>query len=450
MPGTKQHGAALVAVVALLSSAGIAAGPIDGQLQANTANDPQKAIAKVIEEICPPGNLLSADLQSRCNEIAGAILGGKGIAQGRAGLQAMAPEENSVVHATEVDTGKPQKTAVFGRLSSLRAGTAVANGFSIDGQRLRTAFALGASGDKRRGGGASGDDAGTRWGAYANTNFGTSDKDATSRESGFSADNYGLDGGVDYRFGEKSVLGVALGYVRSKADLDANGGKLRTDGYSVSGYGSFTPSKQVYVNAVLSYSSSNHDQNRAVAYSIGGTTVNQLASSSTDSRGVSVDIEAGYDIYQNEWTLTPYGRFNYARVKIDGYAEAMSNPAAAGSGLAVAIDAQRTISTTLSAGGRISRALETGWGTVYPQVGIEYIHEFDNKNKDITGRFIDDSSRTVFRLPTDRPDRNYGIITAGVSADFRKGWSGHVQYQGLIGYKNTTLHALDIGLRLDF
>ena len=434
----------------------VCAGPIDNLLQEATANDPQKAVAAVIEQICPPGNLLSQDLQNQCDDIVVATLIEGNVAQGQAGLQGMAPEENSVVHSTEVDTGKTQRTDILGRLSSLRTGTSTAYSFTIDGKRMSAADILGTPGETLSGGGASADPAFSRLGVFVNGNFGFSDKDATSRESGFNADNYGVTGGADYRFTDQTVLGISFGYSTVNADLKNNGGKLDTDGYTVSAYGSYTPSQRAYVNAVFGYTWNTHDQNRTVAYTItapvhaGTGTVNQQALSSTDSREYNVNLEAGYDFYAMDWTLTPYGRFDYAKTEIDGYSEHMSNPTANGSGLAVAMDSQNSTSVTATVGGRVSRTIETHWGYLYPQAGIEYVHEFDNNNKDITGHFVDDSTRTVFRLPTDKPDRNYGDVTAGLTADFRNGWTGHVVYQGLIGYRNLMVHAFEVGMRLDF
>ena len=78
------------------------------------------------------------------------------------------------------------------------------------------------------------------------------------------------------------------------------------------------------------------------------------------------------------------------------------------------------------------------------------MHEFDNDNDPITGRFLDDVTRTQFRLPTDSPDRDYGQIGIGVVGDFGDGWSGHAQYQGLIGYSDLTVHAFEVGLRVEF
>lgn len=84
---------------------------------------PQDQIGRVIGQICPSGNIITnADLQARCNEIAG---GGINANPGaRDGLQAMAPEENAVVASSQVDAGSAQIDNIGDRLSALRSGRA--------------------------------------------------------------------------------------------------------------------------------------------------------------------------------------------------------------------------------------------------------------------------------------------------------------------------------------
>jgi hypothetical protein len=78
------------------------------------------------------------------------------------------------------------------------------------------------------------------------------------------------------------------------------------------------------------------------------------------------------------------------------------------------------------------------------------VHEFENDNEDTRGRLVDDRSGSTFLLPTDDPDRDYGSVTAAMTADFRNGWYGHVLYQGLIGYSDLSVHAFEVGARLQF
>ncbi len=413
---------------------------------------PQKVTGELVGFICPPGNILSSDLQNRCNDIAGTLLSGGDVSGALAGLQAMAPEENSAVQTIEVE-GSPSELRE--RLEQRRKEEdeeeATAISITVDGKRLTASDILGTP----RGGGASADyPGGGRLGVFLNGNFGIGEKNSTPNETGFDLDSYGVNGGVDYRLTDQSLIGVAIGYNTSDADLDANSGNVETDGISVSAYGSYYPSPQSYLNAIVSYASSSIDQERNLIYTIAGTAsiVNQTAFSDTGSDEIAGNLEAGYDFYRDRWTMTPYARLDVAHTEIDGFTETLGAPApgTVNSDFALQIDDQDFTSVTTAFGGRAICTMETTWGYLFPHAGAEYVHEFDNDNEDTTGRLVRDQSQSTFLLPTDSPDRNYGNVSAGVVGDFRNGWTAHALYQGLIGYSDLSVHAFEIGVRMDF
>jgi len=451
----------LAALLAHTPAAVASDSPIEGQLQRNSATPPQQAVGEVIEDICPPGNLLSADLQARCNEIAvgGAALFGAGDVPGaQDGLQAMAPEENASVGTSSVDARSVQVEGVGARLAALRGG---ARGFSaqglslyLDGRRLEGDEVLTALAGEERGRGASADEFG-RWGLFVNGHAGFGDRDGTARESGFDFDSLGITAGVDYRVSDTFFVGVAGTFTSADADVDNAGGELDSDSYGVSGYATVQLSEAWYADAVIGAGLSDHDQDRAVRYSIaalgGGTTnVNQIASADFDGDYFNASLSSGYNFYRDGWTFGPYARLQRSSVDVDGFTERMSNPAAPGSGLALQIDDQEFDSFTVAVGGQASRAISTSWGVLLPNASFEFIHEFDNDAEDITGRFVDDITRTTFVLGTDDPDRNYYVVGLGVSAVFARGRSAFVSYQGLIGYEDLENHAITAGLRMEF
>ena len=88
-------------------------------------------------------------------------------------------------------------------------------------------------------------------------------------------------------------------------------------------------------------------------------------------------------------------------------------------------------------------------GVLLPQFNVEYVHEFENDNDAIAGRFLGDTSNTTFFLPTDEPDRNFVNLSVGASAVFAGGRSAFIQYQTLLGYEDLESHAIGVGLRLE-
>lgn len=403
-------------------------------------NTPQEAIGFVIGQICPSGNIIdNDDLQARCGEVAGAGLSDNETAQDA--LQAMAPEEDAVIGSTQVDSGSAQIDNIGDRLSTIRGGNAGLVYKNNSGFNWST----GAAGDGT-----------SPWGFFINGLYVSTDRDATSRESGFKSDDFGVTAGIDYAFTDKFVFGLAFGYKDSDADIDANGGKLESDSYSYFAYWSMYPNEFWYVDAMVGYSESDHDQTRNVNYTIGGpgsglgagsNTISNSALSDTESDEISVSVTAGRNFFYNNWTMSPYGRIEYADIEIDGFNESMAQAAALGSGLALQIDDQDFESLMMTVGGNLS----TQWAERYfPQVSVEYVHEFKNNNAPITGRFLADTSRTTFTLLTDAPDRNYFNIGAGISAIITDQVTGFARYQGLFGYRDLDVHAFEIGMRVGF
>ncbi len=93
----------------------------------------------------------------------------------------------------------------------------------------------------------------------------------------------------------------------------------------------------------------------------------------------------------------------------------------------------------------------TQWGErFFPQVSVEYVHEFKNNNDPITGRFIADTSGTTFTLLTDAPDRNFVNVGAAMTAVLTDSMTGFFRYQGLFGYEDLEVHAFEVGVRVGF
>jgi len=433
-----------------------ATSPIEDILQEAAQTPPQQSIGLVIEDICPAGVLdPGGDLQARCDELVDGVLGvvsgslaGTDLPGALEGLQAMAPEEGAVLATQQLDASGGDPQAVHDRLSSLRSGAGAGlvqagpRGFQISGL-------------------AAGEAGLPRWGFFLNGFYANSDRDTTLRESGFKADDVGVTAGIDYLASDRVTLGLAGVYKDSDADIKADGGSLDTESYSVFVYGSYVPADNWYLDTVFGYTANDHEQERTVAYTItaasgasGGVvqtiTVDQSALSSNDSDELSVSVTAGYEFVRGAWMLSPYARFDYADVSIDGFTERMSAPAAPGSGLALVIDEQDFESMTATLGALFTSAIETGWGSLHPELQAEYVHEFENDGEPVTGHFVDDPTATRFAMLLDPPDRNYVTAGAGVSAVFSPTVLGFVRYQGLFGYEDLSLHAVEVGVRVGF
>jgi len=431
----------------LLTATAAAQSPIQGVLTGIATTPPQAAVGAVIEVICPPQQGLVADLQARCNEIVlSTLVNQRDVNGSRDGLQAMASEEDSVVGTTQSDLGAGETDMATQRIELARSGTANRSTLTVNGRSV--ALAGGDASGVAAGGGATGP-----WNVFVDAPYAYSDRDATARQSGFDANTWSVLGGVEYDFSPKAFAGAAVGYSSTNASIDQNGGKVDSDEYQFQLYGSYYLNDRLHLDGTAGYSHADIDQQRAVRYSIlnvtatGFTNVNQLALSSTNSDTWWGSAALGYDIYHGDWTFMPFVSIEVSSVSIDGLTERMSNPGAAGSGLAVQLDSQDITSVPLSLGLQASHTSGTRWGRLTAQVMGEFVYEFDNQQDPITGRFVGDSNGVTFALPTDEADSTYGRVTVAATLDFNDATSGTFAYQGLLGFQHLDVYAFQLSLR---
>ena len=458
-------------LLALAPAAGATTGteplsPVENVLQGRAESTPQRAFGRLIEDVCPgtltTGNLLdldpNQDLKLRCDEMWANALLGNDLPGVTSGLQNTASEEDAAVASNEVDAAASGRANVQGRINGVRAGGGGGFSVTLNGHGSG-ATALGA------GDGA----AGTGWGGFFAGTYAYSDRDSTDRETGFEADTWGFTGGIDYTFSERYLFGIAFTYNETDADLASNSGKLESDAWSIYGYGAFTPGNGTYLDYTIGYSESSHDQARNVVYTIqqvnvapalagvgppvvlgAFTSVNQTALSDTDSDEFSVAGRLGHEWQKDKLTFGPYVGIAYADVDIDGFTERMSNPGAAGSGLALFVDDQEYESLTTNIGANATFLFEGPRGPFIPVFTFEYVHEYKNSNDDITGGFVDDPNGLKFALPTDAPDRNFFQIAAGFTATLSERSYFYARYNGLLGYEDLDVHAGEFGFLIGF
>lgn len=460
---------------------------------------PQFAVGRAIEDLCPnlnpsaPG--ATGDLQIRCTELVGNAGNPDAV---RNPLLQMTTKEVSSQGTNAVEISTLQFTNIGARIAALRRGT---RGVSLLGialhdlqkmppssviaslwpgqnkatvgdagalntfPRFETGFA-GSSSQPMLAQGQSA--AATSWagpnpfgrlGIFVNGTFGFGDKDTTSREAGFDFDTYGVTGGVDYRFTDNFVLGLAFGYATTDSDFAAARGELDVDAYTFSAFGTYYVG-QLYFDGIFSYGWNDFDSTRNIVYAVpstdragnpvpGTTTVNQTARSETDGTQYAFGLSAGYDFTARGFTFGPYGRLSYLKANVDAFQERIDNTNP-GFGLALAINEQDIDSLTWALGGQASYALSTGFGVLVPQVRFEWEHEFLDSQRRITARFVSDPANTRILLDTDNPDRDYFNFGAGLSAVFQRGVSAFVYYETVLALRDVTAHQVAVGVRLAF
>jgi len=421
----------------------------------------QQGMAGAIDVVCPKlvataGSLngTQTDLRLRCTEMrqTANALQGSGATTFSLGLSSpqladalgrLSPEETAAQGQLGVNAGTNQARTIGARLSALRAG---ARGFSFGASRLDLpgqTFALADVGTRVASdaspSAAISSELGGRLGGFVNGRLTFGDKDATVREQGFDFISGGVTAGADYRFTDNLVLGIALSYTHSHADINFNLGETISDGYGISAYGSYYMGN-FYVDGHAGFEWNEYQTERRIVYA----TFDRTARATPSGQQYTGNLGVGYDVRLGAVTLTPFGRAEYVHLDIESFTETGAT------GLDLFIGRQHVDSFQTAFGGRVAYSINVPFGVLVPQGSFEWRHEFMNDSRSVTSKYAVDPFNTFFVIPTENPDRDYFALAAGVSAVFSKGVSAFVNYETALGLRDVTSHAFTGGVRLEF
>jgi outer membrane autotransporter protein len=293
-----------------------------------------------------------------------------------------------------------------------------------------------------------------RWGFFATGTIGRGKSRGLNETPGFEFDTSGITAGVDYRFSDRLVGGVSVGYARNDSEIRGGDGSVETRGWTVSGYASWFNDRNWYVDGVLSYGSSDYSLDRALSYTItalggGRTVVDQRARGDTDGSLLGTSVSLGRDFQKGPWNFSTYLRGNYSRIELDGYEERML-AGLPGAGLALRFDSRTLNSVTSALGGKATWVLSRDWGVLMPHAQVEWEHEFRDSPADLVARFAHDPTNTPIATTGSAVDTDYFNVGVGVSALFPGGRSVYVYYEQLMGASRLSQGTLSIGGRFEF
>lgn len=427
----------------------------------------QREVAGAIDAACPAlfrqsqAGALSAgqqDLLARCSELVAGAAGSPGNVANA--LDQMLNDEAVAQDDAALTTAGAQFDNLKARIAALRSGSAGVDlgglAFAGGGGALPLSFlpsSLVAGDDADTAGGEVGADF-ARWGFFASGTIGRGDRDDDGSSPGYEFDTYGLTAGIDYRWSDSIVFGGALGYSNNDTDVGRDQGRLETKGLSGSLYAAWFDDTAWYADAVLTYGRNSYDLSRRIRYQIGSgsglQTIDQIATASPDGTQTQFALSAGRDFNRGAWSFGPYARATMTRVDFDAYAERMSNPSAAGGGLAMTVDERELKSLEGVVGGKLSYTMSTDWGVLIPYSQLEWLHEFEDDPDAIVARFLNDPTGTAILVPQERADTDYFNLGFGLSAVFANGRSGFLYYERRAGQRGYSQDSLAVGVRIEF
>jgi len=289
------------------------------------------------------------------------------------------------------------------------------------------------------GGGASADRSSlmSRLGIFANGQGSFGNQDAKSAEPGYDFHTAGITVGVDYRFTDQLVLGVAFGYLHTKASYDLSVGSSGANGYDLSAYGTYYILDRLYLDAIVTGGWNTYNNERNIP------DVTATANSHTNGNQFSVSVGAGYNFNIGAFGFGPTGRVNYIHVHIDGYQETGATP------FNVTVSSQNVESLTTDFGGQATYAISVPWGVLAPFLRLEWEHQYLGNSRTVTGSLVASPS-TVVSNQTPSPDRDYLRLGAGLSGTFRRGVSAFLDFDTVVGQSGFSSYAFNSGVRFEF
>jgi outer membrane autotransporter protein len=449
----------------LVATAGLFVVPV---AQADLTNVPgmtpvQAPTAEAIMTFCPPLNQLDRSLTEQeallarsCTKMVHTAISqqtgsslpldiGLSVSGMRELLQAVAAEEmNAQSRPRTVTTGAPINARLLALRRSAGGGALAGSTWDINGQTFALSDLLPAG---SRGGGASADAAlGGPWSVFVNGHYNWGKRDASLLENAFKFDDYGFVAGADYRFSETTVAGAALNYSRTKADFRRGLGDVKSRDLGISAYASYTRDN-LYVDGFVGFSRIDFDTARRIfaASTTGVEGFDTTAKGSTDADQITASIGTGYDWTRDDLTVTPFARLNYLHLKVDGFRE--KEPVHA---LGLDVRSRSVTSLQSALGAQIAKAISLESGVITPYVGVEWNHEFRNKSRNIVAKYTHDPFNTFFAIPTEKPDRNYYTVRAGVTSVYPSGVSAFANVDTVVGLRDTRSTSVTVGVRVEF
>ena len=272
-----------------------------------------------------------------------------------------------------------------------------------------------------------------RWGLWMSGSGEFTHVGSTANAPGFDLDTGGVTAGVDYRFSDKFVAGISIGYMNTHGNL-ANGGSLDADGGRIGAYATYFDGG-FHVDASVSGGPNSYHTRRVTANfapaiaSPGGTEVNLL-------------LATGYDWKKGALTIGPVASFQYTNTQLDGFTET--------GGLAPLSVIRRNADSSRSAVGfHASYEMKVGSAIVRPEAVVSWQHEFADTSYSLTSTFAT-LGGNPFTVAGPSTGRDSMLIRAGVNVQWSPRLSTFAYYDGELLRKNYSSNNVSLGVRWRF
>jgi len=414
---------------------------LETSVVSGTLTTPMRQVLTTLTEVC--GGETTGELAQGC-----ALYNELSIEEKQQAANTILPRQVAaqVTNVSQAQQGANQ--AVQQRMQNVRAGGS-GNTFSglnllMDGELVPVQSLVNEwrqqNTDDTVGGNAGDELLDDRFGVFVSGQLKVSDKDSTVNELGYEADSQQITAGLDYRASPKLFFGGAISYSTSNTDYNANGGEQDADVVIFNVFGNYYITDNWYADGLINYGSSSFDNERTIVLG----SQNFAATSDTDGSQWGIAVTGGYDKAVREWQFGGYARVELNEFDIDGYEES------GGGGFALAIDKHDAESKQTAFGGSVAYVKSVSYGIWVPKLSAEWVHEFEDDERDVDAHFVNAPTAGTLTLPTSKPDSDFFNVGWSIAGTFSAGRSAWLRYEAQLGRDDYIAELVEIGARIPF
>ncbi len=254
---------------------------------------------------------------------------------------------------------------------------------------------------------------------------------------GFDFQTTGLSAGIDYRVARDVVLGVGGGYGHDISDVGNGGSRSTGSSYSAAIYGSYQPGRHLFFDGVAGYQWLSFDPERQAA-SDGGS-----ADGHRDGTQWFASLSAGGKFALDAWRITPYARLDLARASLDAYTED-GDPVTA-----LHYGQQDVDTTTGNLGLTVDYDYVAEFGTVSPQLRLQYQHDFQGDSK-VTMNYADLANGPFYSAAIAGMGQDRFLLGIGLNIQTTDDIAVRLEYRGLLDSNGDTDNGVLVNLGASF
>jgi outer membrane autotransporter protein len=286
---------------------------------------------------------------------------------------------------------------------------------------------------------------GSGFGAFVSAGAYSLRHDENPFEEGYDSTMPTVAAGLDYRFSDKLLAGLAFNYAHLDGDFDSGGG-FEVDAYTPFAYFRARPFSQSFIDASFGYTWQDNSRNRrAVVTNLdtGEDVVDSVpAPGDADSDQFWLSLLAGYDVPIGDLRVGPRLGLSVLSWNVDGYSESSS------SGVQLSYDDYDATSVQHRLGAAAEYPVRTSFGVVVPQISAAWVHEYANDRQSITAQFIEAPGSAPFTFLTQETARNWAVIDVGVVLATSSGLQPYANFTTIQGNKNYESYGGTVGLSI--